>query len=98
MKKVVILAAVGMLIAGAAGCQSRRSFPWRNAPGAAATYNGMAAPSLMYSDPGLTASPSPRPAGGCGPGCSSCGGSSPQVLSGPQAFVPNFSTGSGLGQ
>lgn len=93
MKKIVILVAAGMLIAGAAGCQSRRSLPWRNAP-AAATYNGMAAPSLMYSDPGLTASPAPRPAGGCGPGCSSCGGSSPQVLSGPQAFVP----GPGLGQ
>jgi len=98
MKRTIILAAVGMLIAGASGCQSRRFSPWRNAPAAAAAYNGMAAPSLMYSEPGLTASPSPRPAGGCGPGCSSCGGSSPQVLSGPQAFVPGPSAGPGLGQ
>jgi len=95
MKKLVILVAVGMLIAGAAGCQSRQFSSWRNAP-AATTYNGMAAPPVMYSEPGMTASSSPRPAGGCGPGCSSCGGRSPQVLSGPPTFVPGPNAGPGL--
>jgi hypothetical protein len=74
MKKVLVLVAVGMLIASGPGCQSCQYCPWRNAPVSTATYDGMAASPPMYSAPGMAAPTSLPPAGGCGPGCGSCGG------------------------
>ena len=100
MKKLVVLTIVAMLAASSPGCQSRRFCPWRNAATPAApsiTYDGMAASPPTYREPGMAA-PSLAPSRGCGPGCSSCGGNSPQVLSGPQAFAPGPNTGPVLGQ
>lgn len=72
------LAVVMFLAASALGCQSGPSRLWGNGPVSSASppvYGGMAAMPLV------------APSRGCGRGCSSCGGNSLPVLSGPQAFA-----------
>ena len=101
MKRLFVLTIVAILAAGGPGCQSRRCCPWRNGPVSTPVspiYDGMGAPSPVYSQPAAAVTTPGAPSGGCGPGCSSCGGSSPQVLSGPQAYAPGPSTGPVIGQ
>jgi len=100
MKKLGVLMIVAILATSGPGCQSGGSRLWRNAPASTAAspiYDGMAV-SPVYSQPGMVATTPRAPSRGCGPGCSSCGGNSPQVLSGPQAFAPGPGTDPVLGQ
>ncbi len=98
MKKLFVLTVVGVLIASAPGCRSGRCCPWRNAGAPTTTYDGMPMPPPVYGGPTMAAPASAPPAGGCGPGCSSCGGNSPQVLSAPQQFAPGPNAGPIVGQ
>ena len=99
MKTLFLLTIVGMLIASAPGCQSRRYCRGRNAvpTGPSATYEGMTSNPTVYGESGMAASTRPAPSGGCGPGCN-CGAKPVPMLSSPGAFAPGPSTGAVLEQ
>ncbi len=78
MKRLAVVTILAVLAVSALGCQSGSSRLWGNGPVSSASppvYSGMAAMPLV------------APSRECGPGCSSCGGNSLPVLSGPQAFA-----------
>lgn len=53
---------------------------------------------VPYGGIGTPSTVSPAPSRGCGPGCGSCGGNTPQVLPGLQVFAPGPDTAPVLGQ
>ncbi len=89
MKRVFVPMILAALAACALGCQSGTSHLWGNGPVSSAT-------PPVYG--GMVATPLAAPSRGCGPGCSSCGGNSVSVLSGPQAFALGPTTGAVLEQ
>lgn len=79
MKKLVLMTAIGVVMAGVAGC---RTCDWfrRGAPASAVTM-----PAPMYCDP---CAPSAAPCDPCGPSPTTCAPGAPMVVAPGETFVP----------
>ena len=101
MKKFAIFAVVAIWTTAAIGCRCGGFQPWRfGAPPISQTpvVGETVVTPPVYSQPDMAIPTPVAPSSGCGPGCGSCGGNSPPVLSGPQTLLPGPDTGLVLGQ